>query len=79
MKVGKSAETNGSSQLPQRFVAMCVEGWSSCNQPRNMLAPAMLAHSINLLLEESEPDEVAYILAGIAKEILAAPAGVGHA
>jgi hypothetical protein len=36
-----------------------------------------LAHSINLLLEESEPDEVGYILAGLAKEILSSRTGSG--
>lgn len=79
MTVGKSAKDTGSNLLPQRFIAMCVEEWAKRNQPRNVLAPAMLAHSIALLLEESDPDEVGYILAGIAKQILASPAGVGHA
>lgn len=79
MEIGKTTDTNDSNLLPQRFIAMCVEVWAKRNQSRNVLAPAMLAHSINLLLEESEPDEVGYILAGIAKEILASPVGVGHA
>lgn len=79
MKVETSAETNSPNLLPQRFVAMCVEEWSKCNLPRNVLAAAMLAHAINLLLEDSEPDEVGYILAGLAKEILGSRTGAGHA
>ncbi|EAQ36949.1 hypothetical protein NB311A_07363 [Nitrobacter sp. Nb-311A] len=79
MKVETSAETNSPNLLPQRFVAMCVEEWSKHNLPRNLIAPVMLAQAINLLLEDSEPDEVGYVLAGLAKEILSSRTGVGHA
>jgi hypothetical protein len=79
MNVETSAETNGPNLLPQCFVAMCVDEWSKRNQPRNVLAAAMLAHAINLLLEDSEPDEVGYILAGLAKEILSSRTGAGYA
>jgi hypothetical protein len=69
---------NGGEDLPQRFVAMCVETWGRYRQPRDVLAPAMLAHALNLMLEDGPPDEVAAILRGIASEI-STPREIGHA
>lgn len=70
-------EQERDDRLPQEFVAMCAATWAKYRQPRDLLARAMLAASINMLIEDGEPAEVAHILAGLAVQI--APTEVaGH-
>ena len=79
MGIHEELQPEMNSDIARRFVAMCAEVWSRYQQPRELLGPVMLAQAINLMLESSEPDEVAHILAGIALSIGVQQNGVGHA
>lgn len=71
-------EPQDDDDLPQQFVAKCVATWAKYGQAPDLLGKAMLAHAINLLLEDaSEPGEVAHILVGIAVQI-SPPEVAGH-
>jgi hypothetical protein len=66
------------SDLARRFVVMCVSTWARFRRPNADLAPAMLAHAVNLMIEDGGPDEAAAVLAGLAAEI-STPETAGHA
>lgn len=64
--------------LPMRFVERCVETWRKHGQSDEGLQRAMLAASLNAMLEESEPADVAQFLHALAVEISPLQE-VGHA
>lgn len=76
---GRIEEAERDEELPQRYVAMCVETWAKkFGLAPDVLGGAMLAHAVNLLLEQDEPREVAMLLAGLAVQICP-PETAGHA
>ena len=62
-------DERAAGDLAKRYAAMCIDEWTKKGMPRGLLAPALLAASINLMLEADDADEVAHVLAGLASEI----------
>jgi hypothetical protein len=57
-------------RLPQRYVAMCVETWvRKFGLSADLLGGAMLAHAVNLMIENGGAEEAAAILAGLSLQI----------
>lgn len=71
-------DCDSSEDLSEQFVTRCIATWLKFKQSPDDLARAMLSGSLNLMLEEIEPNELSLLLIGLAHQISPGE-GAGHA